>query len=257
MQDNPNLVNPQLSGGPFDLAGGPSGVLLIHGFTATTAEVRPLGEILNRSGYTILAPLLPGHNTQPADLNKVTWQDWVGAAETGYQWLADRCEQVFVGGESTGGLLALYLASQHPDTAGVLAYAPALKLKRSLFIRMILPIAARFVPYANKPLKNDGIPWQGYRVNPLKGVMQLTKLQQIIFDHLPSVRQPLLIVQGRLDASVHPSVPAAIAGRVSADMIEIHWMPNSSHVVILDKEYQQVARTSLDFLGRIQNSLEE
>ena len=252
MQDNPNLINPQLHGGPFDLAGGPLGVLLIHGFTATTAEVRPLGDILNRTGYTIHAPLLPGHNTHPADLNKVTWQSWIDAAETGYQWLTDRCERVYLGGESTGGLLALYLASQHPEAAAVLAYAPALKLKRSLFIKLILPVAAQFVPYANKPIKDDGIPWQGYRVNPLKGVMQLVKLQKIVEKSLPAVRQPLLIVQGRLDASVHPSVPAKIAGRVSAGLIEIHWMDNSSHVVVLDREYEQVARITINFLRRIQ-----
>lgn len=252
MQDNPNLINPQLHGGPFDLAGGPLGVLLIHGFTATTAEVRPLGDILNRTGYTIHAPLLPGHNSHPADLNKVTWQSWVDAAETGYQWLADRCERVYLGGESTGGLLALYLAGQHPEAAGVLAYAPALKLKRSLFIQLILPVAAQFVPYANKPIKDDGIPWQGYRVNPLKGVMQLVKLQKIVEESLPAVRQPLLIVQGRLDASVHPSVPDKIAGRVSSEVIEIHWMDNSSHVVVLDREYEQVARITIDFLRRIQ-----
>ncbi len=253
MQYDTTLVNPQLHGEPFDLPGGSLGALLIHGFTATTAEVRPLGEILNRSGYTIHAPLLPGHNTHPADLNKVAWQDWVGAAEAGYQRLRERCERVYLAGESTGGLLALYLAGQHPEAAGVLAYAPALKLKRSPLVRAILPLAALFVPYAKKPGKDDNLPWQGYRVNPLKGVMQLVKLQKVVYERLPSVRQPLLIVQGRLDASVHPSVPSTIAGRVSADVIEIHWMHNSSHVVVLDNEYEQVAQVTLEFLSRIQS----
>lgn len=251
MQDNPYLVNPHLPGEPFDMPGGPFGILLIHGFTATTAEVRPLGEILNRASYAIHAPLLPGHNTHPTDLNKVTWQDWVGSVETGYRWLADRCETVYLGGESTGGLLALYLASRHPETAGVLAYAPALKLKNSLFIRLILPVAARITPYTNKAIKKDDTPWQGYRVNPLKGVMQLIRLQQVVYDLLPSIRQPLLIVQGGLDTSVDPSVPGMIAGRVAADWINIHWMRNSSHVVILDKDYEQVAGITLDFLSRI------
>ena len=36
-----------------------------------------------------------------------------------------------VGGESLGGLLALYLASEHPQAAGVLAYASALMIKPS------------------------------------------------------------------------------------------------------------------------------
>jgi len=36
----PPLVNPELEGGDFFWQGGADGVLLLHGLTATTAEVR-------------------------------------------------------------------------------------------------------------------------------------------------------------------------------------------------------------------------
>ena len=61
---------------PGKPTGGPVGVLLFHGFPGSTTDVRLLGTFLHARGPTISAPLLPGHGTRPADLNRVRWQDW-------------------------------------------------------------------------------------------------------------------------------------------------------------------------------------
>lgn len=57
------MINPELDGSSITWQGGKTGFLLLHGFTATTAEVRPLGEALHAAGHTVSAPLLPGHGT--------------------------------------------------------------------------------------------------------------------------------------------------------------------------------------------------
>ncbi len=57
------------------------GVLLVHGFTGSPASMRPWGEFLHSKGYTVRVPLLPGHGTQPEDLNKVKWQEWPAKVE--------------------------------------------------------------------------------------------------------------------------------------------------------------------------------
>ena len=115
------LHNPTLEGDAFVWEAGSTGVLLFHGFTATTAEMRPVATAFHDAGLTVSAPLLPGHGTRPQDLNRVRWQDWTSAAEAAYQDLAARCERVVVGGESMGAVVALGLAARHPD-AGVKAY---------------------------------------------------------------------------------------------------------------------------------------
>ena len=61
----------------FFLSGSRTGCLLLHGFTSTPAELRPLGEALHRAGYTVHAPLLPGHGTSPEDLLHITYCDWI------------------------------------------------------------------------------------------------------------------------------------------------------------------------------------
>ena len=54
------LKNPQFEGGPFFWEGGPVGVLLVHGLTATAVEVRPFAKRLHELGFTVGGPLLPG-----------------------------------------------------------------------------------------------------------------------------------------------------------------------------------------------------
>jgi len=248
-------VNPHLPGEPFFWQGGPVGVLLAHGFTATPAEVRLLGQYLHGRGYTVAGPLLPGHGTTPQDLNRVRWQDWVNAVESSYRQLVTHCDTVFLGGESTGGLLALYLAAEHPQAAGILTYAPAL-ITTPTFGPYLLPLLAPFIPFLQKPKSNrpptpaDGR-WQGYPVNPLRAVGQLYRLQRAVRHRLPLIRQPLLIVQGRLDTVVHPRVPDQVYRAVKSTVKEVHWMANSHHCVLLDGEWEQAAQLTLDFIQRV------
>ena len=84
------------------MGGWACGNLLAHGLTATCAEVRPLAKRLNAAGFTVAGPLLPGHGTHPQDLNRVKWQDWVQSGEETYQQLTERCQCIFIAGESMG-----------------------------------------------------------------------------------------------------------------------------------------------------------
>jgi carboxylesterase len=248
---NPLIYNPQLEGEPFLWDGGPIGVLLIHGYTATTAEVRPLARVLHRQGYTVAGPLLPGHNTQPEDANRYLWRDWVCAVEESYQQLTAHCQRVIIGGESMGALLALYLASEHPEIAAILAYAPALKLKLHLRQIALIRALAPFVPYIRKQKMGDDPLWQGYTVYPLKGARELLRLQRQVRSRLARIDQPVLIVQGRLDATVDPSAAEIIHREVSSAVKDLLWMPNSQHCVIIDREHEQVNQLTLDFLRRM------
>ena len=216
------MQNPHLVGDPFFWEAGEIGILLIHGFTATTAEVQLLAKILHSNGYTISAPLLPGHYTSPEDLNRVRWQDWTTTVEAAYQKLSSKCQRVFIGGESTGGLLALWLAAQYPETEGILTYAPALRLTLSWFDTMRIYLLAPFVPYVPKEKSDRDLPWQGYYVNPLKGVTQLLKLQRVVYPLLSRIHQPILIVQGRLDTSVDASVPETISLGTHMQFLQLH-----------------------------------
>ncbi len=250
MTENLHLKNPHLPGESFYWQAGPVGVLLMHGFTATTAEVRPLAERLHAKGYTVSGPLLPGHRTTPADANRYTWKDWLNTTQEAYREISSRCNCVFVGGESAGALLALYLVSEYPEICGCMAYAPAMDLSLTWQDKLKLYVSAPFITSVPKGLEDDGLPWQGYWENPLKGTIQLLRLGRKVWRRLPKIRRPLLIVQGTLDQRVPSEIPDKIAGQVRSTVKEIHWMEKSSHVVILDHELDKVSEVTLQFLAR-------
>ncbi len=251
MDPEPVLHNTHLEGGAFFWEAGPVGVFLSHGLTATPAEVRPFARRLHGAGYTVAGPLLTGHGTTPEDLNQTRWQEWVTAGEETYQKLASHCEQIFLGGESMGALMALYLASEHPESVGVLAYAPAIRLNLGRRDRLMLHLGARFVPSIAKSNWQPCAGWQGYRVNPLRAVLQFFRMQKEVLRRLPLIHQPVLIVQGNQDDAIAPESGEIICEGVSSTMVETHWMENSGHTVILDDEFEDVVALTLRFLKRV------
>jgi carboxylesterase len=250
MEPNHFLKNPQLDGAPFFWKAGPVGVVMLHGFTATPVEVRGAAQRLHALGYGVAGPLLPGHGTQPADLNQVRWQDWVAAAEAEYRRLAETCSHVFLLGESMGAVAALFLATQLPEAAGVLAFAPALRLRLSYWQRLQVRLLAPFVESVSKGGLDAEDQWQGYRVNPLKGVLQLLAMQQAVLARIHLVRQPLLVAQGRLDTTIDPRVGEIILNEAPARLQEMHWYERSSHVILLDQEVGQAVADGAAFMQR-------
>jgi carboxylesterase len=252
---HPSLINAHLEGESFDWPGGDTGILLLHGFTATTAEVRPLARRLHASrGYSLAGPLLPGHGTTPDDLNRCRWVDWVDAAEAAYCALAARCRTVLVGGESMGAMLALNVASRRPEVAGLLLFAPAIWTNASLGDVARVAAMSPFVPHLKKqkgPRTAVDEAWQGYDVRPTRAVLEFFRLQFETRRRLPRVTQPVLTVQARLDATVHPVSGALISAGVSSQDQERHWMDHSTHCVILDQELPQVAEITLRFVARV------
>jgi carboxylesterase len=238
--------NPHLEGGPFFWKGNQTGILLCHGFTATTAEIRLLAQQLHQQGFTVSGVLLPGHGTTVEEMNRCKWQDWTRAMETVYQQLVNTCQTIYVGGESMGAILALWLASQHPEIKAVLTYAPALRvprLKKAVWL-------SYFANVHDKPVVDDGLPWQGYTVYPLKAARQFYRLQREVTQKLPTIHQPILIVQGRKDKTIDPGCGQIIQKQTGNPLTELHWLEDSPHVLLLDHELDQAVQLTLSFIHK-------
>lgn len=236
--------NPQLEGGTFTWAGSDTGVLLIHGFTATTAEIRLLASKLRDEGLTTSGVLLPGHGTTPEDLNLCHWQDWTCAVNTAYLQLSTTCHQIFVGGESMGAVLALWLASQHHEITGVLAYAPAIRVPK-LWQAVLMSL---FKDIRDKGLPEDDLPWQGYTVYPLKAAREFFRLQQEVLGLLPTIHQPILIIQGRKDKTIAPECGQYILSQTNNPKSKLYWLEESPHCLLLDHEVDKATRLTIEFI---------
>src|SRR5689334_9920176 len=150
------MINPHLDRNAFYLnrGGGPTGVLLLHGWTGSPPEMRPMGEYLAAQGFVVHGPCLPGHGTQPEDLLPIRWSDWTAAAHAALDALAAECETVFVGGLSMGGLLTLHLgATAARPLAGLIP------MSAPVFVydwrRVLAPLVQRVVPWNTKAEARD------------------------------------------------------------------------------------------------------
>jgi carboxylesterase len=236
MTQNNTIRNEHLEGDDFYWKAGPTGILLIHGFTATTAEVRLIAKKCHTDGFTTAAPLLPGHGTHPDQLNQTRWQDWLQKVEETYSKLSRDCDSVFVIAESMGTLLALALAAKNPNIKGLMLFAPAIKINGLWRARLMAP----FINHIEKNAKDDGLPWKGYTVYPVKGSVALLKLQKFARKQLPKITQPLLVFTGAEDHTIHPNSAKIILDNVQSEAKAHQHMKNSAHCILLDKELDAV-----------------
>ena len=100
--------------GTFFFEGSDVGCLLIHGFTGTPQNIRPLGDFLARRGLTVLAPRLAGHGTTVDEFEQSGPEDWIATINSGVDQLKRTCSSVFAIGISMGGTLALHLGATRP-----------------------------------------------------------------------------------------------------------------------------------------------
>lgn len=246
MNNNEFIKNPHLDGDDFFMPGNSTGVLLIHGFSATTTEVRLMADKLHQAGFTTAGPLLPGHGTHPEDLNRTKWPMWVEKVKHTYESMLRDCQQIFVIGESVGSVLAIELAVQHPEIPGLMLFAPAIKARKA----WISGIARFFIPYYKKNYKDDGLPWKGYNVYPIKGAHQMVLLQKHCRKILPKITQPTHIFTGGLDHSIAPDSARIILENISSNYKCHTHFPNSPHCILLDRDLDQAASEVISFINR-------
>ena len=120
-------------------------LILIHGFTASPTEVRPLGKYLfdkSNGKYFIRSILLPGHGVDGSDgfkaLDTVSYHDWIDACQNKIESFANEYDcPVIIAGLSMGALLTIHCLStrfsgESKIIAGILL-SPALSIQSKIF----------------------------------------------------------------------------------------------------------------------------
>lgn len=246
---------------PFFFPGGRTGCLLVHGFTGTPNEMRGLGEALNKAGHTVLGVRLFGHGTQPEDMIRARWWDWLASVEDGWNMLSDSTDQIVVMGLSMGGILSLILSARYPVT-GVVAMATPHHLPkdpRLPFAKLI----SHFVPFIPKgePDWLDQEAYQqlvSYQKDPTRSFAELTILMEIMQNSLASISAPVMLINSKGDQTVkaedqHQELIYSALG--SQDKTSL-WVENSGHVVTCDSARKQVFQTCIEFVERLTKKTE-
>lgn len=238
---------------PFHAKGGRVGVLLCHGFTGTTTSMIAWAHHLADVGHTVSLPRLPGHGTSWQELNVTSWRDWYDHVDAAYADLQQHCDQVFVAGLSMGGSLALRLAEQHPDVAGLLLVNPALGAVDP-FARLagLFKHVVRKVDSIGNDIHKPDVHEGGYDVTPLAAVQELYKLWADVRSCLDLVTCPIILFRSAVDHVVPSSSGDAIMRLVSSDDITEVVLPDSYHVATMDYDAATIFDVSAAFIRRVE-----
>jgi carboxylesterase len=255
------------------------GCLLLHGFTATPEEMRPLGDDLHARGYTVLGQRLAGHATTPADLSHTRWVDWLADVEDGLSILSATCERIFLIGQSMGGMIALTAAGTLEPApeghtfslAGVIALSTpypgarpgglAASVRRSVgrglgrsmlrLASLLRPMAAkqveRFAPdhplYARREAN-----YPAYPQYPTRIYFEIEQLQDAMHAALPDVKVPVLLIQSTTDPFIPPDSIQRLYDRLGTDDKRMLQVEGMDHSLTQDPQRQPVFDAIAEFM---------
>lgn len=154
--NSPTQCNPQQT---------QQGILLVHGLGDSPYFFRDIAATLCEQGYLVRTILLPGHGSKPGDMRNVDYAMWENTVNFHLQELAEKVNQVFVGGFSTGANLAVISALGQQDIAGLLLFSPAFSAKFSVLGAS--PYLTSILPWPNKepednPTRYNSVSMEGF-----------------------------------------------------------------------------------------------
>ena len=246
---------------PFELGHGEDACLLLHGFTGSPWDVRPLGEALAARGMFVTAPRLPGHGTTPEAMLEADHLHWEAAALESLDALRG-FRRVFVAGLSMGALLGLRLAELRPEVVkGLVLIAPAARFKgpKMALLKSLrnTGLLERIVPWVRKSATDlsDPVALAEAPILPAFPITRLKDLwavQEAALRDAQLVRCPTLVVVAEQDHVVDPAGGAWLATQLTgAPEVRLLSLQEGYHIVPRDKGGPRMAAEAGDFLQRL------
>lgn len=237
---------------PFFFKAGPRAVLLLHGFTGSSADVRMLGRFLEKNGYTSYAPHYRGHGVAPEELIKTNPSQWWADVVAAYDELRDQgYEEIAVCGLSLGGVMSLKLALNKPVKGIVTMCAPMTMRTTDVMFEGVLKYAAEYKKYEQKD--NTTIEQEVAAIRAA-GMPSLAQLREFVYDVRAQVDElytPLFVVQARHDEIIDPNSANIIFDAAESTEKQLNWYEEAGHVITLSNEKTQLHHDIKQFLNSL------
>lgn len=234
---------------PFTFKAGKRAVLLLHGFTGNSADVRMLGRFLEGKGYTCHAPVFKGHGVPPEELIHTGPEDWWKDAIGGYEFLKNEgYDEIAVAGLSLGGVFSLKIGYTVPVMGIVTMCAPMYIKTEEIMYHGVLEYAKEYKRMEGKPAEQIESEVDALRNGSMVTLKALQGLIAEVRDNVDMIYAPTFVVQARNDHMINPDSANIIYNAVESDNKKIKWYEESGHVITLDKEREQLHEDVYAFL---------
>jgi carboxylesterase len=231
-------------------------VLLLHGFGDTPQTLEYLAEFIYARGWTVRAPLLPGHGRTLDEFAASRASDWIELARAELESLRSRYETVSLVGLSMGGSLATILAAECPGVPALVLLAPYLsmptRLRRAASAHRVL---GTFVPYlrggGDGSIRdpNELARSLAYGFITPRLVFELARVVAIARASAPRVTAPTLVVQSRQDNRIPPDAAERAFALFTARERRLMWTEGNGHVITVDYGRHAVFSSAVEWLA--------
>ncbi|MCJ8007708.1 alpha/beta hydrolase [Lederbergia wuyishanensis] len=234
---------------PFTFEAGKRAVLLLHGFTGNSADVRMLGRFLEKNGYTSHAPQYKGHGVPPEQLVHTGPDDWWKDVMEGYDFLKEKgYEEIAVAGLSLGGVFSLKLGYTVPVKGIIPMCAPMYIKSEEVMYGGILDYAKEYKRFEGKSEEQISVEMEEFKKTPMKTLKALQELIADVRDNVDMTYAPLFVVQARNDKMINENSANIIYEQAESVHKDIKWYENSGHVITLGPEKDMLHEDILHFL---------
>lgn len=234
---------------PFFIEKGKRAVLLLHGFTGTSADVRMLGRFLEKKGYTSHAPHYKGHGVPPEELIHTGPEQWWEDVLQGYTKLKDAgYDEIAVAGLSLGGVFSLKLGYNIPLKGIITMCAPMTMKTTDVMYSGVLKYAKEYKKFERK---SEEVIADEMKNLKLQEMSSLTDLRELVYDvrkNVDTIYAPLFVVQGSLDNVIDPESATVIYENAESLTKQIKWYEKSGHVITLGPEKETMHEDIYKFL---------
>ena len=227
---------------------GPLGVVLVHGFLASPAELRGLGKALRELGVPVLGVRLAGHGTSPYDLNERTAEDWldsIARAQRIMNGLA--CAHILVGFSTGASLCAIRAEQPSFGLQGVVAVNPAAgfhdprmdfvpTMSKANTVIGALTGTEGLMPFRPNDSENPNI---NYASIPIHSLAEVAGVAERVHAIAPRIGVPLRMIQSTRDPVVDPSAARRLADAMPSELVEFRTVESDLHGIV----YSNVGET--------------
>lgn len=244
---------------PIRHEGGGRAALLLHGFGDTPRSLAGLAQALVGRGWSVHAPLLPGHGCTLEAFERSSAEEWVTCARTSYRQLAGEHGRVAVVGISMGGALAAMLGGdeQLPPPAAAVLLAPYLIAPARAGIWTALwPAWQLWQPWvpgnAALSIRDPGarrasLAYGGATPRLLR---ELRAVVQFGGEGARTLRAPTLAIFSTGDYRIPLATARRAVGLFPQGTSEVHWVERSGHVITVDRDAAEVVERTVAWLER-------
>lgn len=230
-------------------------VLLVHGGGDTPQTLAHVADAFSARGYSVAAPLLPGHGRDLATFDQHDADEWYAAVRREFDALRETHSWVGIVGLSMGGALSARLAAETGRVDALVLASPYLSMPvAGALLAQTAPVWGLLVPAL--PTGSDRSVLDpsaravslGYGAFTHRALRGLHRTASRGFAALPNVAAPTLVIQSTTDNRISTQATQRAFERLGASDKKLEWIEGAGHVITVDYGWRKVVDRIVEWM---------